>query len=267
MLGVGVQLVEAGDLVIDLVHELGKGHPEDGAGVRKANARINVLGDRCRIIGQTEGDGSGDQGGQNAKDHIAGGVIDHGAGQHEAPVVPDINVQGAGEADYDQQDIQGKHADEDQRRNGYGPRKGTGDGPADVDDVQTQIELFYQAGGDGANVLGQQVHDHEGADKAAANGNGGFQELFQRNADHQTDDEHENGHHTGGTEVLHKADNTLDSLHTVSPLLITVLNANVLGRFSRQGKGGGQSSSFWIMSYRSSRVLSRPTPVKMLMPS
>lgn len=130
MLGVGVQLVEAGDLVIDLVHELGKGHPEDGAGVRKANARINVLGDRCRIIGQTEGDGSGDQGGQNAKDHIAGGVIDHGAGQHEAPVVPDINVQGAGEADYDQQDIQGKHADEDQRRNGHGPRKGTGDGPA-----------------------------------------------------------------------------------------------------------------------------------------
>lgn len=113
-----------------------------------------MLGDRCRIIGQTEGDGSGDQGGQNAKDHIAGGVIDHGAGQHEAPVVPDINVQGAGEADYDQQDIQGKHADEDQRRNGYGPRKGTGDGPADVDDVQTQIELFYQAGGDGANVLG-----------------------------------------------------------------------------------------------------------------
>ena len=42
---------------------------------------------------------------------------------------------------------------------------------------------------------------------------------------------------------------------------------HVLGRFSRQGKGGGQSSSFWIMSYRSSRVLSRPTPVKMLMPS
>ena len=155
MIGVSVQLVEAGDLVIDLVHELCIGHPENRAGVGEADARIDMLGHGGGIVCQTESDSGGNQSGQNTKNALCDAASTHnGTGQHKAPVVPDIYVQGTSEANNDQQNVQGKDTYENQGSNGYGPGKGASHGPTNIDDVQAQVKFFYQTRGDRADVFG-----------------------------------------------------------------------------------------------------------------
>ena len=136
--------------------------------MRKANARIDVLGNGGCVVSQPEGHRRSDQRRQQTKNHAVGTVIHHGAGQHKAPIVPNVHIQSTGEAGDNEYDIQCKHADKDQWRDGHGPGKGTGYGPPHIDDIQAQIELFNKPCGNGPNVLSQQVHNHKCADEPAA---------------------------------------------------------------------------------------------------
>ena len=202
--GVDVEPVEAGNAVEPFVDESGKGYESLAEGLGNGNAfhlvveSLELVG--CEV-GKHKGDNVADDGCEEAPQDAVGSKIDYGADEGIVPVVPQVNVDGAGGLgqQHDNVDRQADGDDEGTHRCVVGD--GGGCGPTHVEHLELESVEFDNAAQGRAQAAGEQGCDDGETDETDTDEQTALEGFAQLDADAYAEDGENNRHHDGGAET------------------------------------------------------------------
>ena len=218
-LGVSLQLVQAGDVVVNFVQQVSQRCPADAVGGGEGNAGQAelFLNDRLGPVGQLEGNDSADSTADQADDGAAGSIIADSSAEDEVVVAPEVDHDAVGSLQNQHQDVDAQDDEYDHSGQGVSPGSGGTGRPTHIHDVGMQAKAGDHVLHAGANLCNKGVDDQVDTAEANTGGDAALQQGADLNTQTNTDNEHDDGHHAHGTQTADPVQGVNNNLHFITP--------------------------------------------------
>ena len=188
MLGVSLQLVQAGDVVVNFVQQVSQRCPADAVGGGEGNAGQAelFLNDRLGPVGQLEGNDSADSTADQADDGAAGSIIADSSAEDEVVVAPEVDHDAVGSLQNQHQDVDAQDDEDDHSGQGVSPGSGGTGRPTHIHDVGMQAKAGDHVLHAGANLCNKGVDDQVDTTEANTGGDTALQQGADLNTQTNT---------------------------------------------------------------------------------